>query len=479
MAPALTGLGRVFINSKGPGNKYLYHSCMKIDGIDKSLGDVTPIYCPDPIEYDKFIEVATVKGADGRATSTLTAYLPINTISPLEEIYNQGCSFDLQVHYGTCTKPDAFNEFESAIVLTDVRFTSYGLSTLTARTPDERAVVDETAAISIGNFYRILPIKETRLPVIFLPTNAYSFGIVNVSSKSCGDNCDTRSTGCDTWVTGVINASDTISFVYTTDGGVTWTPVSAAASTLHNGDVRSANMVVHGGYIYFTTTAGTTASFYRTSIDSILNGASDTVKIMPDATTTFIYEMKASENYVWYAGQRASTTSTVRAFDPSLGTFQQFTGDTQTFRALDALDDDHVLVGGLSGTLYYSTSYGVFTEITTPFPTATVTGVKMFSANRWLVATSNGTYLTTNAGSTFNLVSASTNWARLSFYDDNTGYLNSTTGTSRTLDGGNTWSKISSLTTFSTNDLQVCEYNPNVYFVVGGDPTGFISKGSP
>lgn len=481
MAPALTGLGRVFINARGVGEKYIYHSFMKVDGLDKSLGDVTPIYLPNPEQYDDFIEVATIKGADSRASSTLTAYLPINTTSPLEEIERQGCSFDIQVHYGQCTRPDSFNEFESAIIMKNVRLTSYGLTTLTARTPDERAIVDETASISVGKFYRILPVKQSRIPVTFFPNNAFSFGITNVGIKSCGDNCAGRSTGCDTWIMGVKNANNSISFAYTTDCGVSWTLTSANAPTAHNTTVQAINMYAYGGYIYFATVQTSITSFYRTSIASILAGSADTVSIMPNANTTFMFEIKASQNYIWFVGQRGTNVSTIRAYSPTTGLYQDFTNDTETFRAIDVLSDDIVVVGGMTGVIYYSNSFGAFTEVTTkPTTTGTVTGIKVFSATRWLIGTSVGYFLTTNAGLSWTKVLDAANWARLSFYDDIVGYANSTLGTYRTLDAGVTWQKIASDITYNTNDLLVCEHNPNIYMVAGGDTGGgYLYKGNP
>jgi len=479
MALTLTGLGRVFLNANGLGGKFSYHSCMKIDGVDKSLGDVTAIYCPDPKRYDEFIEVATIKGADGRATSTLTGYLPIDALSPLEQVYNQGCQFDIQVHYGTCSRPDAFNEFSSAIILKDVRLTSYALSTLTARTPDERAVVDETAAISIGGFYRVLPIKQNKLPVTYLPANAFAFGVGNAGVRSCGDNCDAKSTGCDTWIVGVVNASDSLSFAFTTDGGVTWTFTSAKTTVLHNSVTQAANMTIAGGYLYFSMTQGTSTYFYRASVSSILAGNADSAQIMTNVLNTYVFEISASDNYIWYAGSK-NGNSFLRAYNTATGEFTDFTNDSEEFRAVNAYSDDVVVAAGENGVVYYSNTFGVFSETVAKPATSYVTGLKVFSSTRWLAATAAGTFLTTDAGTTWTQVASSTNWGRLSFYDNLTGYLNSTLGTMRTVDGGNTWHTISSVTTYNTNDLAVCEYDPNTYFLAGGDPgSGFVYKGNP
>lgn len=92
LLPTLTGQGRIFINVDGPGcsNPYKYYGCMKLDSVDKSFGDITPIYCPSNTTYDEFVEIGSVKGADSRATSTLTGILPINEESALEVLGRAG-----------------------------------------------------------------------------------------------------------------------------------------------------------------------------------------------------------------------------------------------------------------------------------------------------------------------------------------------------------------------------------------------------
>lgn len=480
MAPALTGLGRVFINSSGVGGKYLYHSSMKVDGVSKSLGDVTPIYSPHPDQYDEFVEVATIKGADGRATSTLTGYLPIDTQSPLEELERNKCSFNLQVHYGSCTKPNSFNEFDSAIILRDVRLTSYDLSTLTARTPDERAVIDETAAISIGKMYRILPVKQQRLSVSFLPANAFAFGVANAANKSCGDDCGVRSNGCDTWIVGVVNANDAVAFAYTKNGGDTWSFTSANASALHNNVVQSANLVEHGGYIYFSVVQGTIAYFYRASVSSILNGSADTTQIATSQNGKYAFEITTSENYIWFVGQY-NNAGWIMTYDTRTGISTQYQLNSPGLRSVSAYSDDQVILGAVtSGNIYYSNTHGVFQPLTTlPTTIATVTNLHMITSSVWVVATSIGFYISKDSGATWTSVLPAQNWARISFYDDIVGYANSTLGTWRTLDGGNTWQKIASDNTYQTNDMKVCNANPNIYFIAGGDGGGYLYKGNP
>jgi len=49
----------------GPGNSVEYLGCARLTGFSESLGDITPIYCPDPTAYDKFEAVDEVQGEGG------------------------------------------------------------------------------------------------------------------------------------------------------------------------------------------------------------------------------------------------------------------------------------------------------------------------------------------------------------------------------------------------------------------------------
>ncbi len=484
MALALTGLGRVFVNSSGRqgGNRYKYHSCMKVDGVDKSLGDVTPIYCPKPDQYDEFIEVGTIKGADSRATSTLTGYLPIDGKGVLEDIYNHKCGFDLQVHYGQCNRPDEFNQFLSAMILKDVKLTSYALTTLTARTPDERAAVDETAAISIGDFYRIYEISEGQVKPSQFTGQVFPFGIVNASIKSCGDNCTERDDGCQVWIAGFVAANKSLHFLVTEDNGATWRLINARAAPVHNHVEFVANMILHSGYIYTQVMQGTSSFFLRTSVTSILSGIPDTITIAGPLNSFFYYGAGVSDNYVWFAGAN-SGASAITAINVDTLAFEFYTfNDLEQMRGVYALSDDVVVAVGENGATYHSNIHGVFTKTTTRVPIGSGQGaltVRMFGSTKWLVGSTVGIYYTNDSGVTWTKVLTTSGQGKFAFYDDIVGYYFSGEGTFRTLDSGNTWKQVGSHTATYVQNGAVCPSNPNLYWAnVGVIGNSYFIKGS-
>lgn len=482
MTLALTGLGRVFVNASGrnAGSRYKYHSCMKIDGIDKSLGDVTPIYCPDPDRYDEFIEVATIKGADGRATSTLTGYLPMDSVGALEEIYNQKCGFDMQVHYGQCARPNDFNQYASAIILRDVKLTSYAWTPLTARTPDERASIDETAAISIGDFYRIYPVSEAIVKPSQITGTSFVFGIVNVSVQSCGDNCTDKDDGNQTWIGGQITAADNLMFLVTRDNGSSWVAVNGRTSILHNTREDIAKMTVADGYIYTIMNQSSVTTVLKTSINSILNNFADTVTIAT-IPAAFYFAIDTSDNYLWLAGYYLNQFVVTWIHKSTFAMNSHYKSDSEYPTALYAYSDDNVVVAGLGSSVYYSTVRGIFNKITTE-PGTTIAGfdVHMFSESKWLLGFDDGIYYTTNAGATWTKVLTTTGWVKFAFYDDITGYAVTDTGTYRTLDSGTTWTKVSTnLSTSLVSQAVVSPANPNLYWAaVGISSNSHFRKGT-
>lgn len=484
MTVALTGLGRVFVNSSGRqgGNRYKYHACMKVDGVDKSLGDVTSIFCPKPDAYDEFIEIGTIKGADSRATSTLTGYLPIDSRGILEEIFNQRCGFDLQIHYGQCNRPDDFNQFLSAMILKDVKLTSYAISALTARTPDERAAVDETAAISIGDFYRIYSTTEAKLQPTQLTGNVNAFGIDIASVKSCGDNCNERDDGCEVWIGGHVATNKSLSFIITEDGGSTWRTTSMRTTLLHTAPEHLALLHISDGYVYVLVSQNFTSYVLRASITSILNGFADTTLIYTSPVSTYFHQMTSSDNYVWIAGvQQPSTVYVIAISKDTLIATPYTKVDTEGYmRAIYAYSDDSILTMGDNSNGYYTTIRGGLTKITTkPIANVSISAVKMFSQGKWVVGGADGIYYTNNYGVTWTKVLTTSGIMKFSFYDDIVGYAVTQAGTYRTLDSGNSWLQIGSTVTNHVYQVTVCPSNPNEYLAaVGLIGTSYFLKGT-
>lgn len=482
--PTITSEGRFFINKDGPGcgNPFQYHNCIKLAGLEKSFGDITPIYCPNPNQTDDFIEIGTIKGADTRWTSTLSSKLSVNTPSILEDIAQQGCSFDGQVHYGQCARPNDFTGASTVIVLRNIRLTSYSLSDLIALTPEERAAVDESAAISVGDVYRVFNQTYTSVAQSLLTVQAV-LDVTYCDNNTCGTACGKRSNGCKKAV-----ALTQSAFLYTLDSGLNWLSTGIGTTTADNDEEQGA-MTCAGSNIVFSTYEGTTPHLHVVPVDSIFAGAAVTTTVFSGTVSQSIRELVDAGTYVFGGGGNGN--GFLIAYNKSNNTTTILEDGTLlsgvTGYALAAYDDNHVLFGGSGGNYIYSTNFGVFTagqlSIGGVAQTDRITAFHMIDETNWLAATDSNRILCTNdSGANWNIVLATSGEGEFSFYDSIVGYFHDNAGIYRTLDSGNTWQLVYAFTSTDVNGIAVCPYNVNNVLAVGGQTavagTGYILRGA-
>ena len=158
---ARNDLARVFIFEKGCNICQCpdYYPCISVDSLAQDIGDITRIECPDPLQYGKFVEVGNFPGEVSRLTTTLTTHMSRTERSQFYRWFRQGCSLEMHIHYGLCQRPNAFNEFDKALILTDVQITSFGTDPLVALTSSDRATITETIDISASELIEYTPVS--------------------------------------------------------------------------------------------------------------------------------------------------------------------------------------------------------------------------------------------------------------------------------------------------------------------------------
>ena len=473
--PALTGQGRTFINTEGAGcgNGYPYLGCYKVDSLEKSLGDVTSIYCPSDESYDQFVEVASIKGADSRWTSTLTGTLTVDTETELEKILRRGCAFNLQVHFGSCERPDDFSSFTSSIVLQDVRLTNYSLSSLTALTPDERAAVSETASISVGSAYRVFPLEFATIPLAdFTGINA---GITICDSIRCGSLCSSvgSSDGCEKIY--IINYNGALPrFYFSVDGGTTWLVrnINLPAHTFTN--IQDYDIECVGSELWFTFSDGTTSTVAVVDPEGVEFTVNDFVAttVLNSPNNNIIRDLELGSNNVYAVGQGTTVGSTyIGYFDKNTKALTEIDNGvlsaTETFLSVDALSDSIVLVGATGGFVAFSSVQGGFSidqiEVDGNLVTDDVVDVHLIDDTNWLAATTDNIYCTGNRGVTWSTVLTTGTTGKFTFFDNVLGYYQTTTNIYRTMDGGNSWDSVATLNETLANNI-LCPTNPNIYY---------------
>lgn len=466
--PVFTGEGRVFINPAGfgGGTKFQYHNNMKIDGIDRSLGDIEPVYVPNPYKYDDFIEVAGIKGADSRLTSTLSGKLPINTYSPLEILADRRCAFNLQVHYGRCTKPDDFVNFDSAIILKDVLLTSYNLSTLVAVVPGERALIDESAAITAKKMYRVF---NQDFLVLSPNTDGRVLRITHGDLQGCSELCSAYSDGNLVWIA-LVDGVSANSFAVTRDGGLTWTQFASGA-TAHTLTAMEAVLAVAGNYVIWSVTDNSSATkIYAADLITVVSGITPTA-IELDLFSDFIpRDITVTDDYVYIVGTDADG-----AFDGKLIKIDKDTleisvlfesGDGIT--SIHALTNDKIMIGLSSGEVYVSEVAGFFNLINS-FGSSGIPHVHMHDDTHYVVTTPTSVHVTSDGGQnwtrTYTLNFANNDSTRpiIAWYDNIVGYLQFGGSVYRTIDSGTTWKRVYlGGTSDESLSVAVSPYNPNL-----------------
>lgn len=467
LTPVQTGEGRIFINVDGFGvnTKFDFHNCMKMDGLDKSFGDAEPVYCPDPSKYDEFIEVAAIRGAESRWSSSLSGKLPADSYSALEILADQRCAFNLQVHYGRCSRPDDFNTFESAIILEDVRLNAYNLTPLTAANPGERALIEESSGITARNMYRIFNPSIVRVGETNIGTVKVA-AIVNVDTKNCGVVCSGRSDGNQAWVAYKLPTASLqpASLIYTKDGGKTWTNKLTDFGYETGPEV---NMVAAGDYLYISAHDDTDGvSIFKVELPALMNNNELVVTRITLLEDKTIGGMSASENFIWVIAERSiGRISKVSGIFTVVATLPGIIDGA----SIHALSDNQIVIGSEDSEVWVSYDGAIFTQkIVTPLLSnaSKIHDVHMFNDLHWVALGDDGIYGTNDGGRTWTTLLNVTGGRSFTWFDSMTGYLLTNTGIFRSVDTGNTWKKIATYPINLAIEIVLSPYNPNFFMAL-------------
>ena len=494
---ALTGYSRVFLIDGGarPDHTPSYESCLKAGGPDQSFGTVESVECPDPNAYGKFVVMASLRGAAGRATMDVTGRYARDVVSKLLEIGRRGCRVDLQVHFGACTDPSVFTTFDKILVLEDALIENWSAGDLGALASDENAAVDEVASLSAAEMYEVLPLNlvERAQSVV---TNEV-LDVVICDASSCGE-CEDESTGC-----------QYIYAISTAAGGSPGTP----GDIIHSGD---------GGAVWYADDIDSLATAESPSAVGCLG---DYVVVVSNASGSQHYALKSEidtvgldelwtevltgyvgggePNDCWgiggvlfvvgdggYIYLCEDATAGVTVLDAGAAT-------ADDLRCVHAYSELLAVAGGDNGAIVFTEDQSSWAA-TTASPIAggvRINAVWCLSELVWMIGASNGElWYTLNQGTTWTLISdMGAAIYDISFSTDSIGYVAYATATPR---GGirRTYAGAESTTfkilpegssTIAVNDrinaLATCPEDPN--FVVGvgladDDADGFIVVGS-
>ncbi|MCB1711051.1 MAG: hypothetical protein KDH96_00795 [Candidatus Riesia sp.] len=440
-------LSRLFVAPYGssPLKEYDYHSCMRMDGLSKSYGDVTTVQCPHPNKAKQFITVAEIdSGGDSRWTTSLVGRMPLDISSILSELSEVKRSFDIQLHLGECYDVSDFNSYDMAIILENVHISDYSTDQLGSLSSDEVALVNETVSISAGSVqYIYKPILNEVGEEVTVDGGILDLAIVD--PNECINASTQIQFGLKLPTTG---AGNDIFIVFSIDNGATWEEVLLDCSaTFLTSPLISYNIAADETNLYITMNeASGKGHLYIVKIDSVLNGDSGIPVTSTLDNTNGIYDTINFGKSLVTVGQ-AGTINLINA--NSLTYYTIPNTNVNNLYAVDGLSQHEFIAGGVNGTLlYYNSKSGVRSialSVNSVAITDDITSVAMLDESIWIIGTDEGKVLVTeNAGVKWVLKNSFGGCVQaIEFVNSIVGFLALKTGEIyRSIDSGATWTEI-------------------------------------
>lgn len=470
---------RVFLidGRAGPTHEPDYESCMRLTGVSQNFGDITSIECPDPYNYGKFVEVASIRGATERATATLEGRYAMDVLSDLLRMARKGCAVDVQLHMGSCTNPAEFDVWDKIIVLENAFITSYGTDDLGVLASGDNAAVNETADISAVDIYEVRKMTwgSEAAAIVTNEIAAVAFG----DTKSCGTDCEQESDGCQkiyaVTKSGGGSGTARADIVYTIDGGSNW--YAGDIDSLDIGQDPS-DVFALGSYVVVLDLAGLA---YHYTLKSDLDGIHSPTWTEAAIATNGPRAGFSLGNFAFIVGNGGYIWKLVSV---SAGEVVLDAGSATTndLYSVHALDTEHAIAGGANGAIVYTTNGTQWTAAYAVPAATTINAVWMKSKTEWWAGGANGNlYFTSNSGDSWSTVTFSGSGSGaitdISFSNGTVGYLSHTTAGGvgnilRTYNGGYSWLVMpEDSTTLPTsqryNSIAACTFDANT-LIAGG-----------
>lgn len=441
-----SGYSRVWILEGGAGPAVIpaYQGLMKINDPAWGQGDITRVEVPDPENYGKFIEAASIPGQVERVTTGLTGRYPI-TPSTLLSLTRQRCPFDLQVHLGRCKNPQAFNQgWEKIVVFPDGRITNLSLENFGALSSDEQATVNEMVDVSAKEWFEIVPVsfEEKLAAVVVREVTAIEI----CDAVSCGD-CGSSSLGCEKVFaaqkgTGASPGTKP-NVLYTDDGFSTYG--SSSVTTLYENEYIR-DLACFGSYLVGAANPG---GIHYVDKDDLLAGTGVwtefTNGILAANAPNYLY---AADSMHLYAAADGGYVYLISDFSSPATVLTAGSVTTQNLLAIHGSDIlNMIAVGTLNAVIVTSNGGETWSLITGPNIGVQLNTCWMVDPLTWFIGDQNGSlWYTADGGSSWTNIAlpiASTRIHHITFANSTVGYLaafiNSAGRILRTVDGGHSW----------------------------------------
>ena len=221
------GEGDFFVQTER-SEPFEHLTCVGVGDLPLPLGDLTPVYCPDPASKGKFVIEGYIQGEAGMGSTTLT--------KPLAAVANwlleNDCGFEAFVTYACRGIRALASNYQLGAVLFGARPTTSTLLAAVAKGPDEEGRIETSAEINYLDRRLIYRIALERQAL----TNTADANAIFFLPKACESKCGPARGLCQEGYMALDGTQYNAEVKYTKNGGATWTQAAVDPFLYFGGD---------------------------------------------------------------------------------------------------------------------------------------------------------------------------------------------------------------------------------------------------
>lgn len=454
----------------------------------QNLGDETRITAPDPNNFERDIQVGTVRGSEERATLSIGVRSTVQA-STILGWKNKRCRVDIFALSGRCGNPQDFTEGgEKWVYFPDGRISNHGYENLSAFGQDENNPTNEKVDMTAAEYYEFLHMRQQQVGAAYTTRRIYTVDVYRGNDcEDCPDPCDRIL--CTMAGVGATPGTQPV-LLHSADAGATFG--SQTISTLFSNEGVADGAIVGGDIVYISNESN---SIHWTKIELIYQGTNT----WSEVTSGFVAGKNpnaissADARHTWIVGNGGYVYYTT---NPRVNVSVQDAGvaTTQHLQAVSALDKNYVLAVGNSNSVIHTENGGISWEsVTGPAVGVNLGACWMWDELTWFVGEGAGgtgkLWLTINGGISWTQIGLPSTYVRIyriKFVSEAEGYLIASNGSQcyvlRTITAGNEWVVLpqgksgTPVDNQYLTDLDVCSPYANTAYAVGvaGDGTSGI-----
>lgn len=221
------GEGDFFVQTER-AEPFAHLTCVGVGDLPLPLGDLTPVYCPDPASKGKFVIAGYISGEPGSGSTTLTR--PLSSV--VNWLLENDCGFEAFITYacrGTRSLPQ---NYIVGAVLFGAQPTSTTLAAAVAQQPGDDGRVDTSADITYTDrrlIYRLVAQAQTL-------ENTAAANAIAFLPRTCEDRCGPARGLCKEGYMALDGTQYNSEIKYTKNGGATWTQTAVDPFLYFGGD---------------------------------------------------------------------------------------------------------------------------------------------------------------------------------------------------------------------------------------------------